>query len=94
MEYARDLVAAKGGKVVLVNVQPAPAVTDARRIAERALGPAKAVLYAAGVAWTAEVEFGRRAQAILRCAKRERCSHMPKAVPVPVWNRYSPPLAT
>ena len=74
VEYARDLVAAQGGKVVLVNVQPAPAVADARKTAERALCAAKAVLEAAGVAWKAEVEFGRRAQSILRCAERERCT--------------------
>ena len=74
VEYARDLVAAQGGKVVLVNVQPAPAVADARKAAERALSAAKAVLEAAGVSWKAEVEFGSRAQSILRCAERERCT--------------------
>lgn len=52
VEYARDLVAAQGGMVVLLNVQPAPGVADARKAAERALCAAKAVLEAAGLPGT------------------------------------------
>jgi nucleotide-binding universal stress UspA family protein len=72
-EYGRDLVLPHGGEVVLVNVQPAPAATDARRTAERALRPAESLLEASGVAWRTQIEFGMTAEAILRCAQRERC---------------------
>ena len=72
-EHARDLVQSKGGEVILVNVQPAPAATDARRTAERALRAAQALLEASGVAWSAQIEFGPTAESIVRCARRERC---------------------
>jgi nucleotide-binding universal stress UspA family protein len=72
-EHALELVRSHGGEVVLVNVQPAPAVSDARRTAERALRPAEALLEASGVAWRSQIEFGATAESILRCARRERC---------------------
>lgn len=74
VEYARDLVIEGGGDIRLVNVQPAPAVPDARSMGERVLAPAMALLDAAQVDYRAEVAFGKRAQTLLRCAERDACS--------------------
>ena len=66
VEHARDLAVGGRALVRLVNVQPVPAARDARRVGERELHAAKALMDAARVPYRADVVFGEPAESLLR----------------------------